>query len=68
MQLKDVSTVELAEVFAINSMAPFTLCSKLRVSMQSPFQYQSIYYIFSRFSYVRYYIRKKAILGKNAPF
>lgn len=28
--LPDVSTPELAEVFAINSMAPFILCSKLK--------------------------------------
>jgi NAD(P)-dependent dehydrogenase (short-subunit alcohol dehydrogenase family) len=30
LTLPDVSTPELAEVFAINSMAPFILCSKLK--------------------------------------
>lgn len=36
-RLGDVATVELAEVFAVNAMAPFVLCSRLRPAMESPF-------------------------------
>lgn len=37
LRLCDVETPELAEVFAINAIAPFVLCAKLKLSMQSPF-------------------------------
>ena len=33
MFLPDVSTLELAEVFTINSMAPFIMCSKLKAAL-----------------------------------